>query len=182
MATFDYDQLEALLLSKTYAALTFKERDWVHQFMTETEYEAQRMVLLHAITFPPPPSIVPSGDLGALQQLHQERYNAPSSFWTWTFTLWQTALLAVLSGVIVYWCCPQNVPVEITKEVFVHQVDTLWQEKIIYQPQIIYQTKRVQLPPQVDTVFIEVVTPLDSFFMQEQRAIVPLIPPKRENL
>jgi len=168
MAPLDYDKLETLLLSKAYSALDSEERHWVHQSMTEADYEAQRTLLLNtkAISFP----VVPSGDLGALQQLYKERYNAPHPFWKPTFALWQTALIAVLSGVIVYCFFSRKTSIQTTKEVVVHTVDTLWQEKIIYQPKVVYQTKILRLPSKIDTVFVQmpIVAPLDTFFLQEQ--------------
>ena len=175
MATFDYNKLEELLLSKDYSELSVEQQQWVCQAMQPTDYEAQRKILLNTPTTEHIP--LPVGNLGDLQQLHKEHYPPSLSVWSYTFTLWQTALIAVLSGVLVYYILPRQIPIVQTKEIEVHTTDTIVQEQIIYEPKVVYEIKEIKTPTQIDTVYISLPkeAPLDSFFMQSKRTLAQKI-------
>lgn len=184
-----YTKLEQLLLAKSYTNLDTKELQWVNTFLTEEAYTLRREILLQSTGVVLPNLPTNKARRESLRQLHQQHY--PASFSKLNrqyFTGWQVVLIAILTGIGVYFWFPQRETV-VQKQVpqVQYRTDTLWQEKVIYEPKIIYKERIVKTPIQIDTVFIEQqsIPSLDSLFMKEgskkQQQDIPM-PPKSKSM
>ena len=74
----NYTQLEELLLQKEFSELKPQQQTWVQDFMSPQEYDAQRKILTESKAILSEKSILPAGDLAALQAqfkaTHQHHY------------------------------------------------------------------------------------------------------------
>lgn len=155
---YDYEKLEELLLQKSFKELDPAQRNWVENFMSEQEYQAQRRVILESKILFQEKGPIPASNLAALQA-HFKKHHQKSlvDCLKHPISAYQAVLLAATVGIVVWWVQPIEIQTKIavkTELVKTIQLDTIFQKKIIYKDRIIYKTQTISSPPQRDTVYM----------------------------
>lgn len=148
---YTYEQIEALLEQKNFEELSAEERAGVQ--LSATAYAHQQQVLQASrqvlLQRPVPP-------INALPELSKQfkKKHKQLVFWKRPIPVYQVALLAALITILlVYWPKEEAAPLIKEKIVYVHQVDTVIQERMRVEEKIIYQKQKV-LMIQRDTLYL----------------------------
>lgn len=127
----NFDQYEALLLSKNWEALSPEERRLALSFGNRDDFENKRQLLKETRQQPEAPK-----DLTALSQRLQQHIPSPAPSHSWRY--WQMAatalLLMAVAGFVGYHIGRQSVPTPPIQIKEVASTDTLWLEKIVEKP------------------------------------------------
>ena len=166
----EYTRLEKLMTEKSFADLSQKEKTWVEQYLSATDYEAQREIIVNMQRERPPlPPRAMEVDLMQAFRNHHTPVVAPIWPQMGKYLLWAAALMGVFF--LGRWSQLPDISVPdsaIVNTIYKIKKDTIYIEKEI--PKIAYIKTLVR-----DTIYIEKAYELPIATANTNQELMPIL-------